>query len=438
LVWILLGLALFLIAVAVVSGAVFLVLRRSRVETTEWQDPIVAVAPGEIAADLALYPLAGASELETVDAAIANGDLETAYATLVFSQGISDMRRVGRLILLAGRFIDAGRGERAALSYQQIWDVAVLSSRLNDPTQADALLASGRGWAALGQRDKALAAYDQVYLIAVRSPYLQMAQRRHLLNVLEMAYLDLDDTEQAQVCRDQISELDQETVPQSPVEDRSLLELPVDTEPISSSEVGAAEEARRQAAFALLQSLSEGGDPPADLVSALGEALQAEDAVKLSLYQQELEATTQLGRRINLHWHVIDWLMLKYRVAMQALGLSLVPEWEAQVAGIQSSLSKAYEDLFFDYEDLVTGLPDASLVGPGSYKVRRETILAGRLGRYPNHPGQQLAEKLQEAVSNLIAAGYLDELYVDVAEHASGLRFFLSPADHYGISQDEE
>jgi tetratricopeptide (TPR) repeat protein len=437
LVWILLGLSLFLVVVAVVSGVAFLVLRQSRVETTEWQDPITTVAPGEIAADLALYPLAGASELETVDAAIANGDLETAYATLVFSQGISDMRRIGRLILLAGRFADAGTGGRAALSYQQIEDVAVLSSRLNDPTQADALLASGRGWAALGQRDKALAAYDQVYLIAVRSPYLQMAQRRHLLNVLESAYLDVDDAEQAQVCREQISELDQETVPQSPVEAQASLDLPVDTEPISSPEVGAAEEARRQAAFALLQALSEGGDPPADLVSALGQALQAEDAVKLSLYQQELEATTQLGRRINLHWHVIDWLMLKYRVAMQAFGLSLVPEWEAQVAETQSSLSKAYEDLFFDYEDLVTGLPEASLVGPGSYRVRREIILAGRLGRYPNYPGQQLAEKLQEAVSNLIAAGYL-ELYVDVAEHGSGFRFFLSPADHYGISQDGE
>jgi hypothetical protein len=438
LVWILLGLALFLIAVALVSGVVFLVLQRNRAETAVWQDPIAAVAPGEIAADLALYPLAGASELETIDAALANGDLETAYAALVFGQGVPDMRRIGRLILLAGRFIEAGKGDRAGLSYQQIEDMAVLSSSLNAPTQADALLASGQGWAALGQRDKALAAYDQVYLIAVRSPYLQMAQRRHLLSVLEGAYSDLGDTEQAQVCREQIGELDQETVPQTPLEARTVLELPADTEPISSPEVGAAEEARRQAALALLQAFADGGDHPEDLVNALAQALQAEDAIKLSLYQQELEATSQLGRRINVHWHVIDWLLLKYRVALQAFGLSLVPEWEAQVAEIQSSLSKAFEDLFFDYEDLVTGLPDASLVGPGSYKVRREAIQDGRLGRYPNYPGQHLAGKLQEAVSSLIAAGYLDELYVDVEDLDGGLRFFLSPADQFGASQDTE
>ena len=96
-------------------------------------------------------------------------------------------------------------------------------------------------------------------------------------------------------------------------------------------------------------------------------------------------------------------------------------------------MSKAYEGLRFDYEDLVTALPNAALMGPGSYLARRQVILAGRLGQYPNYPAQQMASKLQDAVTELISAGAREQLYVDVAVEDEGLRFFLSPADQYGF-----
>ena len=154
------------------------------------------------------------------------------------------------------------------------------------------------------------------------------------------------------------------------------------------------EEKRRQAAFAVLQALSDGAEPPESLVQALADALRAEDEAKLSFYEQELAGTSQLGRRVDLHWQVIRWLTLKYQVASGGLGLTLVPEWESQVTEVQSVLSKAYEDLFFDYEDMVTSLPDASLVVPGSYAGRRGMVLAGRLGQYPNYPARQLTTKI--------------------------------------------
>jgi hypothetical protein len=109
-----------------------------------------------------------------------------------------------------------------------------------------------------------------------------------------------------------------------------------------------------------------------------------------------------------------------------------VPSWEAQLPDIQSALSKAYEGLYFDYEDLVTALPDASLMGPGSYLARREVILAGQLGRYPNYPAEQMANKLQDAAAQLIAAGSRAQLYLDVTVEDGGLLFSLSPADRYG------
>jgi hypothetical protein len=275
-------------------------------------------------------------------------------------------------------------------------------------------------------------AYDQVFLIAVRSPYLPLAHRRDLLSVLEKAYLDLGDSAQAQVSRERIVELDQTTNPLPPIMARQVPDLTQGTQPVSTPDIGALEEARRQAAFALLQRLAEGVEPPNDLVSALGQALKAEDMAKLDLYRRELESAAQLGRRVGLHRQMISWLTLKYRVAQQGFGLSVVPEWEEQAADIQSALSKAYEDLYFDYEDLVASLPEASLIAPGSYDVRRLVVQAGRLGHYPNYPAPQLVEKLHDAAASLIAEGLADRLYVDALQEGQDYHFYLSPADQYG------
>ena len=97
LVWILLAVVGLLLIVAVASVAVYLVLQRPPSTTVVWQDPILATLPDELAPDLALYPLAGAAELDTVDTALANLDLETAYATLVFGLDMSVSQRIGTL-----------------------------------------------------------------------------------------------------------------------------------------------------------------------------------------------------------------------------------------------------------------------------------------------------------------------------------------------------
>jgi hypothetical protein len=423
-----------LLVVAVASVVAYFVFGRQAQIAERWQDPIAAVHAESVAADLALYPLAGALESETVDAALANQELETGYAVLVFGLDLSDAQRIGRLVHLGGEFAAVEAPDRAALCYQQIYDIAILSPSLTDPARADALLAVGRGWTLIGQEALALEAYDQLGLIAVESPYLQLANRRDLLVALEMAYRDLGDEERASATRTEIVALDQQGQSQSPAVPGEHPALPsLEDASLSSPEVGAAEEARRQAAYGLLQALSAGGSASPDLGSALDQALQAEDAAKLELYQATLEGTSQPGLRIDAHWQKIRWLMLKYQVASGGLGLSVVPGWETQLAQIRSDLSKAYEELYFDYEDLVTALPEARLIGPGSYQVRRQVILDGRLGRYVNYPAQQLADKLQDAVQALQASGAVDRLYVDVSTGDEGqLHFYLSSAEEYG------
>ena len=216
LIWVLLALVVLLIFVAVAVSTILFLLRQQQNASERWQDPVDSLSLDAIAPDLALYPLAGASQLETIDAALANGDLETAQATLVFSPDLPDRQRLGRFTSLGRQAAKAGQAARASLSYQQVYDTAILSPDLNDPTRADALLASGRGWAGLGDAEKAQEALDQVYKVALRSPYLQMGQRRHLLGELETAYLELGDIAQSQDSRSKIIELDQEPGHQPP------------------------------------------------------------------------------------------------------------------------------------------------------------------------------------------------------------------------------
>ena len=111
--WILLAVFAGLVLVAVASGVIYAVLRQRQSRVESWQDPVEAIDVEAISPDLALYPLAGASELETIDAAIANGDPATAYSAVVFSLDLSEEQRVGRLLLIARQFAELEEADRA-------------------------------------------------------------------------------------------------------------------------------------------------------------------------------------------------------------------------------------------------------------------------------------------------------------------------------------
>jgi hypothetical protein len=435
--WLALVLAVVLALIAVAAIVVYLVLGLNTSLTLVWQDPVTAIEPDKIRPDMALYPMAGSSAVELIDAAIASGDLDTAYAALVLDPDLTDPQRVGRLVRLGAGFAQAGRSDLANVSYQQVYDLAIVSPFLHDPARAEALLAAANGWTDMGREPDALRALDQVYVIALRSPYLQMKYRRDLLTTLERAFNQLDDASRAQTTRQRIIELDQGANPQPPAKAAESPSLPTGQEPVSTPLIGELEEARRQAAYELQQRVAPGQELSSNAVLALSEALQTEDQAKEDFYRAELANEMQLGRRVELHWQLIRWLTTKYRIALRGYGVSLVPAWEERVGEIQSSLSKAYEDLYFDYEDLVATLPEASLVWPGSYDVRRRIIQSGRLGLYPNYPELQLTEKLSERASELIAGGEVLPLYVDWSVDDAGLWYRLSPADEYGQQRQQ-
>lgn len=419
------GVAVAAVLLAVAATIAFLALRRDRPAMTGWEDPLALVTPEKVVPELALYPLAGASEVETIDAGIDNGELETAYAALVYSQELADTQRIGRLVALGEALVEEDRA-LAWIALQQAVDLAILSPTLSDPQRADALWRVARGWGAMNETERGLQALEQAQVIATDSPYLQAAQRRWILSLLEGAYGDLGAETRAEAARSLVVELDQTSAREPDLSRAKAADLPLSGESLSSPEVGALEEARRKAAYALIESLSLGGEPSPGLISGLADALRAEDVAKLSLYNQELAATTQAGRRSEIHHQLAAWLLLKCRVAQRDFGVSIVPEWEGRLSDLIAELSKAYEDLAFDYEDWSASLPDADQTAPSSYAALRSTILAGRLGVYPSYPAEQLVQKLRAAVDRLVDAGYADELYLNTREDDGEFEFFLA------------
>ncbi len=401
------GLAILLAAGVIAAGA-FLSLHPKRQPTPtplpRWVDPISQIEREGIEPPLALLSLAGASDLEAVNSALDGGELESAYAAIVFSTGLTDQQRAGSLLLLAQRYIATENGLKAKLCYQQVNTIATLSPALPDFSRAEAYLQVGQGLATLGEREDALFNYDQAHTIALYSPYLKEPHRAYILDQLAEAYAALGEGERAGQCSEQSAEA------RWPAKARSL-SLPSSPEGAIGEippqpEVEAARERRVAAARSLIDCLKAvPGEVPSDLLEGLAQALRAEDEARRKFYEAQLPKVFRMATKVALARDKIEWLTIKYRVALGGFGLSILPEWEGQLAHIRSDLNGAYEELYAFRSEQVIALPQAEDIDRAWLALIREEIEAGRLGLYPNYPEERLISKLRGATAKLIAGG---------------------------------
>lgn len=430
------GFLLFVLAGIVAFGAYFFTSRRE-VSLSTWGNPIARLETRNVKPALSLLPLAGVSSAEAFNQAVGAGELESAYAILVFGLDLSERERLGCSLLLARRYAEAGNTTKAKLCYRQASTIATLNPILSDFTRADAYLQAGYGLASLKEQGEAELNYDQAYTIALYSPYLKKAHRKFILDRLAIAYRAVGESQKAEQALTQSVALDLEAGASSEVEltdqDRKfLLGRPEEPTPMPQ-EVTEAEAARRKAAYNLSNYLlSTLKPPPASLTTNLAQALQAEDKAKLNFYSAKPTEPPMLLEQVAQAWHKVRWLTIKYQVASGGYGLSLVPEWETQVAGIQSELSKAYEDLYALYGEQVITLPEADTIDQAWVQVLRQEIEAGRLGLYPNYPEEQLIAKLKEATEKLIATGRDKSLRVDTFSQNHTNVFILVNDESYG------
>jgi len=433
------GFLIFVLAGIVAFGAYFFTSRRE-VSLSAWSNPIAHIETENVKPAPALLPLAGVPSSEAFNQALEAGGLESAYATLIFGLDLSERERVGSSLVLARRYAEAGNATKAKLCYRQASTIATLSPVLPDFARADAYLQVGRGLASLRERGEAKLNYDQAYTIALYSPYLKKVHRKSILDKLASAYEAIGESQRAKQALDQSAALDLEasdsTEPEPADKDRkSLLGRPKEPT-LMPQEVAEAEAARREAAHNLSDYLlSTLKQPPDSLMANLAQALRTEDEARLSFYNTESAEPPMLSEKVAVAWHKVRWLTIKYQVASGGYGLSLVPEWEAQVAEIQSEMSKAYEDLYALHGEQVIALPEADAIDRAWVEVLRQEIEVGRLGLYPNYPEEQLTVKLKEATEKLIAAGQDRSLRVDTLSQDNVNIFILASDESYGQSQ---
>jgi tetratricopeptide (TPR) repeat protein len=377
--------ALLLGVIGLVSLGAYTSASRRQTALTPWRDPTTAVREQSIAPDLALLPLTGMDDAETVSRALFANELESAYSVLVYSTSLSDSERAGKWLLLGQRYQASGEVERARSCYRTASEIATLSPFMTDLARAQTFLQAGTGLTAVQAYGDGELLCDQAHDVALYSPHLTQAHRQQILQGLQSAYTALGLGEEKWLDLARLVTGGQATAPRSQ-------QIPVAAVPPlpNNSEVEQAEVTRQAATENMLVVLvPPQREPSKYLLEALTEALQAEDQVKQRVYSDEATAAADLPTQVALANERVVWLTLKLRIARRATGLSLVSDWETAEAEIREQLQVARETLYDLYARYAEGETTLTLI--------RQQILAGRLGLYPDYPEETLANAVNDA-----------------------------------------
>jgi tetratricopeptide (TPR) repeat protein len=408
--WAILGLLVLMVVVGVVSGGAYLYLRWAGPSNTG--GPITQLRSDQVKPTLALAGLTGVADEDVVNRSLEAGELGTAYATILFSTQLSDGEHVGNLLMLGERYRAAGDQSHTASCYQQASLISTLSPMLSDSTRAYSFVQIGEGFANMGKRTEALSNYDQAFALALHSPLIRAPLKADLLGQLAVAYNTMGDREKATessslqteiLFSTQGSETTTESGEEQPVAD-FLTQIPAPTLAMVASY-----EERRVAAVSDLLEFLEGpsGDQaiPAELASEVAQALINEDKARSTAYQDELAAASSMVLRIGIAEAKVDWLLVKYRVALGGYGLQLVSAWSEDVSGIAAELGQARQELHGVYGEQISTFSDATAQDRAWFDILRLEIQQGELGIYPDYPAEELIPELTEVSARLVEAG---------------------------------
>jgi hypothetical protein len=347
---------------------------------------------------LALASLGGVPEAEVIIEAIDKERPETALAALLFQSDLTDKESAGDFLLLAPAYATNNQREKAIFSYQMVGTIATLSPNIPDTVRADLFLQTSEGLIKLNEQTLAKFYLDQAFVVASSSPFLKAAHRRSIFERLQKNYITLEERELARKSLDlsanppDLTRLTEQTTILPPSEGIAL--------PKPIQEIEANRWIKAQELAALL--VERGGHAPPSAIKVLKEALLEEDEQKMPFYEAELRDTAQLSKKIDITVAKIEWLSIKYRLAKQAYGLNIIPEWEAQAEQIRADLTKTYETLFALYADYIVALPEVSQIDKTTEEKLRREVLVGELGRYPNYPDEQRRKQLLDITHQLM------------------------------------
>lgn len=382
-----------LIGLLAIGG--YFYLRNSRSAQWTWQDPLTAVDSSRVRADIAVITLLDWSASALVQQAVQANEPDTGYAVLVHSARSSDAERSGSAQLVGRAFEQIPAQDLAALSYQQMFDIAALSPTMADPMRVQVSLDAARGFVRNGLVDAAQPALQQAEVLARYSPLLAPVQRQDAARQLQTIYLEMGRPEQAAALDQLVRQprgIPTGKFVRGPFLPRfvGLLVVPEDLQ-------RAIDERKRQV-FAFLQAWDSGDPAQIEAVrSQLAGALLVEDRLRSDLLPARDRTALELYEKTAVALDHAQWLALKYMVGSGALGFAIVPEWGQTLDPIAADLRAAYDRVFSLYRDQAAALLNVDDARAARVEILRQQNLLGRLGLYPGYDEAALGRALEQA-----------------------------------------
>lgn len=406
----LVGLLVLMLVIGTAAIAGYFVLRNQDAGDWTWQDPLLALDTSRVRPDLAVLALLDTPSSALINQALAAGEPDTAYALLVYDAAVGDVERSGNALLVAREFQKDLATDLAGIAFQQVHSLAALSPVMPDFTRAQSTLDAAEGFIQLGQPDSARPILRQAETLARYSPLLAPVQRQEIASRLRDIYRRLGDEALAQGLDQLVREprgLPTNKFVRGPF-------LPTFTgQSAPPAEVLQAADARRAAVYPFLAAWDSGDAAQIEAARrTLAGALVNEDNARTRALPTDLAAAASLPQRAAILRDWIDWLTLKYFVAVDGFGMTLVGEWQGQRDAIWGELDRAYGQLLQNYRDQAAELPDADDGLAARVEVLRHQALLGRLGLLPNFDATGMAAALrttQEDASHVLPLLVTDE-----------------------------
>ena len=341
-------------------------------------DPLAALQADRIPPEYALLELAGDPTIALARQAIDAGQVETAYAQIVFATDLSDSQRTGLLLLLGRRMRENNLPDRAAGVYGLVRTTAVLSPSLTPTERAQALVESADGLLAVGKSAAALEVADQARSVAAQTGDLLPVQRTQIFRSLTPIYESAGATDRVR----EMGELQRSAGPTDPgvvLPDlwQSLSQPYVSTGATAETELqnvallAQAEADRRNAAQILLERvrLTDGLDIEPER-EALIQALFNEDRMRGEIFQLGRAAGPPLAEQ---HWLIQEqrrWQAQKVRMGLGGYGLRLAPDWSANPVLLLQDLGNSTADL----QAILAAQVNAQTDPVGAVVLRHQTL----------------------------------------------------------------
>jgi hypothetical protein len=394
-----LGFAASLLVGVAALGALWLLSGRNAPAAT---GPRALLQPEQVQPALATRNLAGDPSGALVAQALQAGELPTAAALLLFDTESTHSARAALWQQLGRRWLNANEGERAAVAYAQTVSIGALDVALRSLERAQLLTQAAAGLQAAELPDQAQAAATQAVRAIAQSPDLLPAQRSQLLQGIKPVVDTLDAPELAAQVND---------LARNPFVDASGILLTnswplITTLPPGNVAVEEAADARMLAARNLADRyVLTGGVDVQPEIDALRAALLDEDQQRGAAGRAALAVAPTREAQLGLLLAQRAWLLRKLQVASGAFGLSIVPEWEAGRAALESE----YSGLMANIQLLVQAIADMQPTALEQNMLRAEVAewaaLDHELGLYPGANVGEINDRLRAAQAELEGIG---------------------------------